>query len=315
MKFAAKLEKILTQRNQSRSALGRLVGISATAVNDYISQSYLPRIDIALKISRALNVPLDWLADDAQEWPPPMSEARPLSVHQLMLQVSKRWRDLAEALLDKYDVIEKFKWHEVKAALVTWSADGGQPPPKIAAEAIPLMVDTASLLRMITLEFNPRLFVSELGESARPASDFSEAFMAARKRTALDAMMVAEPELDKLNLPGEIIGNLFMDIAREKWGADLTEDEVLARVASAMSGLGKALRERVGQVVEQAAARGEGKLSMQDAFDRLATSGQNESQSMPQGKPTAIPDVKAPRSSSPDKREHGQRQRERKDHL
>jgi len=33
-----------------------------------------PRIDLGLKLAHLFGVPLDWLADDGQDWPPPKSD-------------------------------------------------------------------------------------------------------------------------------------------------------------------------------------------------------------------------------------------------
>ena len=48
------------------------VGLAPTAISNYIASGSIPRADIALKIARAVGVPLDWLIDDSQDFPPPM---------------------------------------------------------------------------------------------------------------------------------------------------------------------------------------------------------------------------------------------------
>lgn len=77
MNFAEKVIKLREARGWKQSDLRKAIGdISPTTVSNWESGS-IPAMDIALKVARALGVPLDYLADDEQDRPVPtaMSEA------------------------------------------------------------------------------------------------------------------------------------------------------------------------------------------------------------------------------------------------
>ncbi|HUO07066.1 MAG TPA: helix-turn-helix transcriptional regulator [Phycisphaerae bacterium] len=69
MKFAEKLKRLTVGVNKAKVA--REAGLPTNAVNDYIGRGYIPRLDKALKLARALNVSLEFLADDSADFPPP----------------------------------------------------------------------------------------------------------------------------------------------------------------------------------------------------------------------------------------------------
>ena len=69
MKFADKLSQLTADDNKAR--LSRAAGLPPNAINDYINKGHRPGIDNALALAKVLRVPLEWLVDDAAEWPPP----------------------------------------------------------------------------------------------------------------------------------------------------------------------------------------------------------------------------------------------------
>lgn len=69
MTFAEKLKRLTEDR--IKSVICRRAGLPPTAINDYISKSSTkPSAIYAMRLARALDVDLEWLIDDAQEWPP-----------------------------------------------------------------------------------------------------------------------------------------------------------------------------------------------------------------------------------------------------
>lgn len=68
MTFHEKVTRLCEDRNKSK--LSRRAGLSSTGISSYIAKGCLPRLDIALRIARAIGVSLDWLADDTANWPP-----------------------------------------------------------------------------------------------------------------------------------------------------------------------------------------------------------------------------------------------------
>lgn len=69
MTFGKKLEKLLELRDVSQAWLARRVGTYAPRVNEWIAGKGAPSLKVALEISRALDVPLEYLADDDQDSP------------------------------------------------------------------------------------------------------------------------------------------------------------------------------------------------------------------------------------------------------
>lgn len=68
MTFSEKLKRLTEDRRCT--VLSRRAGLPPTALSDYIAKGHTPRADTALRIARVLGVSVEWLIDDAQEWPP-----------------------------------------------------------------------------------------------------------------------------------------------------------------------------------------------------------------------------------------------------
>ena len=71
MRFAQKLRFLLIRRSKSQISLAALLECDITSIRGYLKGENIPRMDRALQIARALDCPLDWLADDSQgmdEW-------------------------------------------------------------------------------------------------------------------------------------------------------------------------------------------------------------------------------------------------------
>lgn len=71
--FAVKLVKLLEQRDWPQQRLRDVLTekVSTGLINNWCSgKGPLPRLDQAYEIAMALNVDLDWLADDTQDMPP-----------------------------------------------------------------------------------------------------------------------------------------------------------------------------------------------------------------------------------------------------
>jgi transcriptional regulator with XRE-family HTH domain len=94
MRFADKLSQLAADENKAR--LSRAAGLPPNAINDYINKGHRPGIDNALALAKVLKVPLEWLVNDAAEWPPPESnsghQASLVSDRELMLEVARRHR-------------------------------------------------------------------------------------------------------------------------------------------------------------------------------------------------------------------------------
>ncbi|MHC5538297.1 helix-turn-helix domain-containing protein [Singulisphaera rosea] len=71
MKFADKLTMLCNQKEWSQRRLVPVVGRSASTLSAWFKGTSLPDMSDALKLAQAFDVPLDWLADDEREFPPP----------------------------------------------------------------------------------------------------------------------------------------------------------------------------------------------------------------------------------------------------
>jgi transcriptional regulator with XRE-family HTH domain len=72
MKFPEKLVKLIETRETNQSRLSRQTGISQPAISQMTTGNRRPYMDQSLLLARALNVPLDFLADDTREGDPPL---------------------------------------------------------------------------------------------------------------------------------------------------------------------------------------------------------------------------------------------------
>jgi transcriptional regulator with XRE-family HTH domain len=135
MTFTEKLARLTADKN--KSSLAKAAGLPATAISNYISRKYIPRADTALRIAKALNVPLEWLADDAQPWPPPKgSKPSPsfLSDDDLMRETALRFRRDAMRLAEIAEHLERIDWKSAAELLLLTPIEDGIPDG--AAEAI-----------------------------------------------------------------------------------------------------------------------------------------------------------------------------------
>lgn len=76
MKFSEKLKRLCGQRRWGQSNLLEFVPrVTKSTMSNWFSGKYKPDLDSALSIARALEVPLDWLADEEAGFPPPEPES------------------------------------------------------------------------------------------------------------------------------------------------------------------------------------------------------------------------------------------------
>lgn len=71
MVIAEKLARLRARRGRSYVEVGAAARCSGQHVRRIERDGTVPSVSIALGIARLFGVPLDWLADDAADWPPP----------------------------------------------------------------------------------------------------------------------------------------------------------------------------------------------------------------------------------------------------
>ena len=69
--FSEKLLKMRDGRGLSQAKLAARAGLARSAISDMEKDERRPYMDQALKLARALGIPLDFLADDSLDEPPP----------------------------------------------------------------------------------------------------------------------------------------------------------------------------------------------------------------------------------------------------
>ena len=72
MDFGEKLKRAIGGR--SYSEIARVVGCSPETIRKIADHGSLPRLDRALRICRAVDIPIGWASDPETDWPPPVSE-------------------------------------------------------------------------------------------------------------------------------------------------------------------------------------------------------------------------------------------------
>jgi transcriptional regulator with XRE-family HTH domain len=71
MRFDEKLRRLCQRRGLTQAQLMRAVGASKSTMSNWFNGKNKPDLETALKMARFLDVPLEYLADDALEEPPP----------------------------------------------------------------------------------------------------------------------------------------------------------------------------------------------------------------------------------------------------
>ena len=116
--------------NKARAA--REVGLPESTISSYLSKDKsLPRIDIAFKIARAVGVPLEWLADDNANWPPPIPVLGAVENIQdgfLMREVCRRLRLASMDVKERIEKAERIDWRSIASQILNQPDDSPYPP-------------------------------------------------------------------------------------------------------------------------------------------------------------------------------------------
>ena len=122
MKFHEKLKRRVQELGLNKAKAARDAGLPESTISSYLAKDdSLPRMDIALKIARAIGVPLEWLADDAQDWPPPVKTktlASLFSDEEMMREVAIRYRRDSLRVVELIELIDRTDWEQLTARLL-----------------------------------------------------------------------------------------------------------------------------------------------------------------------------------------------------
>jgi len=84
MQFADKITMLLDRRGWTQRELSRRAKVSHTTVGNWINDGRLPDIEVAARLARVLDVPLEYLADADQDQPPTRVGADELALLDVM---------------------------------------------------------------------------------------------------------------------------------------------------------------------------------------------------------------------------------------
>jgi transcriptional regulator with XRE-family HTH domain len=170
VKFLEKLHRVSQGINKSEALRG--VGLKPNTISTYLAKkNSLPRADIAFKISRALNVPVAWLLDDDQGWPPPSIEKPGIGSigdDELVLELARRYRRLALRCLSIVEVLEKARWEEVARQI--FALPFGAKLPAEVEKAREVLWFAATMLEFSKTTFDPKI-QADLHHSEMPGSE------------------------------------------------------------------------------------------------------------------------------------------------
>lgn len=143
MTFQEKLRRRVDELGLNMARAARLVGLPSTAISAYLAKKdSIPRADIALKIARALDVPLEWLVDDSAEWPPPTSALTDARL--LAAELGRRMAPVVVPLLSHIIEAEGVDW--VAAAQELMSLDPRKPLSERLARIVRLPTEISELI-------------------------------------------------------------------------------------------------------------------------------------------------------------------------
>ncbi|MEI8195189.1 MAG: helix-turn-helix transcriptional regulator [Phycisphaerae bacterium] len=178
MKITEKLLRLT--EGQRKADIARAAKLKPTQLNDYTVKGSLPRYDIALRIARALKVPVEWLIDDEADWPPPVPNAAPspsqYSDNDLMFEVARRWRLYHLALSDALNDAEKVDWIAVEQAIERMRKQPDRPNSDILWNALRPVMNVFNGLVFMKFQYNPSDYAmkhhAEMPGCDRPKEEF-----------------------------------------------------------------------------------------------------------------------------------------------
>jgi len=80
MQFFLKLTAYLQENGVSQQQLAIMTGFKESKISRLATGVSKPFLADGLAIARALDLPLTWLADDTQPWPPPEGTGKPRGI-------------------------------------------------------------------------------------------------------------------------------------------------------------------------------------------------------------------------------------------
>jgi DNA-binding XRE family transcriptional regulator len=160
VEFTEKLRRCAASINKAKA--GKAAGLSPTTISNYIAKGSIPRADIAMKMARALGVPLEWFVDDSQGWPPPSGPNASMTTEQLAGELGRRMVPVGVVMLGKIHEAQRVDWAAVAGELM--DADPKSPLPARLRRLVELPSQINALASEL-LRYEP---VALVGDTAPP---------------------------------------------------------------------------------------------------------------------------------------------------
>jgi transcriptional regulator with XRE-family HTH domain len=164
MQFTEKLKRLTDDMGKAR--VSQDAGLPNSAISNYISKEQMPRGDKALALARALKVPLEWLLDDRQDWPPPALGAPPddrladIKDTVLMRELARRYRRELMNMKDLIDEAENENWAAIVAKART--VKPGSAIPGSVELAVKKIASIVSAQMVNSFRFDVKVFADFL---------------------------------------------------------------------------------------------------------------------------------------------------------
>jgi transcriptional regulator with XRE-family HTH domain len=141
VRFHDKVRLRVSELGINRAKAARDVGLPVSTISNYMSKlESLPRADIAFKIAKAIAVPIEWLLDDEQDFPPPSNTGTTSLKYatdaELIEEVETRYQRAAVALRDTLDQLKAIDLGKLAKEIA--ATPPGSPLSKTAETAVKL---------------------------------------------------------------------------------------------------------------------------------------------------------------------------------
>lgn len=180
-------------KDRFRADVAREARLPATAISNYINKQQVPRADRALALARALKVPLEWLVDDKQDWPPPDQtklRIEDVSTGQLIRELARRYRLEMLDLLPLWNEVQSIDWAALQKSLPA----KGEPVSANVKRQLGLLYRWYEHWWAIQGRYDPQ-FVADMMHAELPGADLP---LEATQIWTLDKRLFARADKDAL---------------------------------------------------------------------------------------------------------------------
>lgn len=144
------------------------------ALNNYIHRDSSPLADSALRLARVMGVPLDWLVDDSQNWPPPSPRGggglSAATDRELMMELATRHRRVVLDYIAAQETADAIDWRRAADEVEQLGPD--DPLPEMSRRALAALASRELSFTRMRTAFDLEMF-SALHHERLPGGDQS----------------------------------------------------------------------------------------------------------------------------------------------